>query len=355
MNIRGARTLMLTDDDTVQGDGFVMKFSPTGVRLPSSLVHGDTEVFAESTCPNPSRAGVSIEPFETAVGGRTPAGFDDARNFTEVKMRGPAVAQIDVVYDVPYTCAGPQSLRGRSTFTMFPSGRIVRNDAVQASTGVMIADAIMCMSTCDGSQRDATLDVFWAFAGGGDLYERGDVPIPKGNTATVQFACAQYPTHTVAVDWSTATPAWRTVDTGPIVFAYDFFANSPAVTQELQVASSTVLVAPGAETCTDMEPKTKLLDRLVLDDGTAHELVLDGTGIYTDTGAYGGRFEIRPPAGKEVRDGFAVQLDLGTPDHLGVARRAGDVEYTVQPAGGQTIIWIEGGIPDGDAIIIEVF
>jgi len=144
MNIRGARTLMLTDDDTVQGDGFVMKFSPTGVRLPSSLVHGDTEVFAASTCPNPSRVGVSIEPFETAVGGRLPVGFDSTRNFTEVKLRGPAVAQIAVTYDVPYSCAGPQSLRGTSTFTMFPSGRIVRNDVVQASTGAMIDDAIMC-------------------------------------------------------------------------------------------------------------------------------------------------------------------------------------------------------------------
>jgi len=360
MNNRGgARTLMLTDDDTVQGDGFVMKFSPTGVRLPSSLVHGDTEVFAASTCPNPSRVGVSIEPFETAVGGRLPVGFDSTRNFTEVKLRGPAVAQIAVTYDVPYSCAGPQSLRGTSTFTMFPSGRIVRNDVVQASTGAMIDDAIMCTATCDGSQRDATLDVFWAFAGGGDLYEvtaGGDVSIPKGNTATVQFACAQYPTHTVAVDWSTATPAWRTVDTGSIVFAYDLFVSSPAVDQALQVASSTVLVAPGAETCTDMEPKTKLLDRLVLHDGTAHELVLDGTGIYTGTGAYDGRFEIRPPAGMEVRDGFAVQLDLGTSDHLSVARRTGgEVKYAVQPAGAQTIIWIEDGIPDGDAIIIEAF
>ena len=349
-DVRSADPITI-DTEQVYGAGFTLKFSPTGVRLPISLVHGETEVFASASCPSPSLVGASIEPFETAVGGHAPPGLDAAQNFQVVTMQGPAVVQIDVVYEVPYSCNGPQSLAGTSTFTVFPSGRIVRTDLVKASTGQPITDAVMCSKTCDGMQREASLAVFWAFAAGGERFDPTDASIRIGDTVPAQFSCAQYPTHTVAIGWGADARTSQSAG-GPITYAHDFFALSPTVTQEPLFTTSTVVVAPDRVGCAEMQETVQLPVQLAIGDSP---LFIDGFGIYRDDEtSHEGRSEIEALAGEAIHDGFAVALDLGSPNHLSITRRSGDpIEYLVQPDGGRTIIWIEHGLAEGDAVIVE--
>jgi hypothetical protein len=335
--------------------GFSMTFASTGVRLPISLVHG-TEVFGTNTCPSPSRAGVSIEPFATAVGGEPAVG--SAVNTYALALRGPAVVQVAVGYEVPYDCDGKQSLRGTSTFTLFPSGRIVRNDAVRASTGLNIADATAC-AACDGIPRQAALHAFWALdAKAGERFEVTDTAIARNTTASIPFSCAKYLTHTAAISWSgdLGTAPARTSDTpSTFVYAYDFFTKSSTVPQAEQTARSTMLVAPNEQMCADMFTRLQLPATIVVDDGgVTTDARLDAFEIYRADGTHRGRIELRPPAGEAVPDGFAIDLDIGSIEHLRVERRSNEpIASTVQREGARSIIWIEDGIAAGDAIIIE--
>jgi hypothetical protein len=352
-NVNTGPELTVYDDGAeISGTGFSMSFAKTGVRLPTSLIHG-VEVFGESSCPTPSRAGVSIDPFQTAVGERMVAGFDQSKNTLDVLMAGPAIVQIAVSYDVPYACAGPQSLRGVATFTLSPSGRIVRTDTVQASTGQMITDAVACTQTCNNMQRNATLEVFWAIRPNGLRSLPDDSPIAPMAAADVMLSCAEYEEHTVAIEWAGSGKAIEPVRGEPLMYAQPLFDKTPTVSQAMQMSSSTILVAPGRETCSALAKRMRLPPKLVFDDGTARDVALDAAGIYSDTTPRTG-LEIRPLPGESVNDGFAVRLDLDEPTHLSVRHRDGSkIRHTVQVDGANTVIWVEDGISANAAVIIE--
>ncbi|MDQ3341106.1 MAG: hypothetical protein M4D80_38605 [Myxococcota bacterium] len=348
----GPELTVYEDGAEISGTGFSMSFAKTGVRLPTSLIHG-VEVFGESSCPTPSRAGVSIDPFQTAVGGRLFPSFDQSKNTLDVLMAGPAIVQIAVNYDVPYACAGPQSLRGVATFTLSPSGRIVRTDTVQASTGQMITDAAACTQTCNNMQRAATLEVFWAIRPNGVRSRADDMAIGPLAAADVMLSCAEYEEHTVAIEWSGMGRATEPTLGGPLMYTQTLFDKQSAVSQAMHTSSSTILVAPGRETCSAMAKRMRLPPKLVFDDGTARDVVLDAAGIYSDTTPRT-RVELRPLADEAVNDGFAVRLDLDESTHVSVRHRDGSkIKHTVQPDGPNTVIWVEGGIAVSDAVIIE--
>ena len=354
-NVSSGPELTVYDDaELISGTGFSMSFARTGVRLPTSLIH-DGEVFGQSSCPTPSRAGASIAPFQTAVGERMVPGFDQSKNTLEVVMAGPAVVEIAVAYDVPYACMGPQSLRGTATFTLFPSGRIVRNDVVQASTGQMITNATACTQTCNGIQRDATLELFWALRAGGDRSRPDDSPIDPGVAVDIAYSCAAYAQDTAAIGWSdgAVTRASEPVVNEALLYTQEFFDKVAVVPQSTLTSSSVLLVAPGRETCSAMMRRLRVPPAIVFDNGTPRDVMLDTSGIYSDV-AVGGSVEVRPRAGESVDDGFAVRLAIEDSDHVRVRRRSGaPIEYTVQPDGASTIIWITDGLAASDAVTIE--
>lgn len=353
--MRSGPELTVYDDGAeISGTGFSMSFAKTGVRLPTSLIHG-VEVFGESSCPTPSRAGASIAPFQTAVGERMVAGFDQAKNTLDVTLAGPAVVEIAVAYDVPYACEGPQSLRGTATFTLFPSGRIVRRDTVQGSTGQMITNATACAQTCNGAQRDATLELFWALRAGGERSRPDDSAIARGATVDAAFSCAAYDEHTAAIGWSGSVMAraGEPVVNEPLLYTHELFDKVSVVPQAMLTSSSVILVAPGREACSALMRRLRVPPAIVFDNGTPRDVMLDGSGIYSDV-TVGDRVEVRPRAGESIDDGFAVRLAIADPGHLRIRRSSGEKpEYTVQPDGAHTIIWITEGIAAGGAVTIE--
>jgi hypothetical protein len=341
-NVRGGPELTVYDDGAeISGTGFSMSFAKTGVRLPTSLIHGE-EVFGTSSCPTPSRAGVSVAPFQTAVGERMASGFDQAKNTLDVTMAGPAVVEIAVAYEVPYACEGPQALRGTATFTLFPSGRIVRRDTVQASTGQMITNATACTETCNGVQRDATLEVFWALRAGSQRSRADDTPIAAGSTVDGEMSCAANEIHTAAIAWgSSMTRAGEPVVGQALLYTHELFDKLAAVPQATLTSTSVILVAPGRELCSTVMRRLRVPPAIVFDSGTPRDVMIDASGIYSDV-TTGDRVEVRPRAGESIDDGFAVRLAIRDPEHLRLRRSNGEKpEYTVQRDGAATLM-IEG-------------
>ena len=337
------------EGNAFNGAGIALAFAETGIRLPESLMFDGHEIFAANACPRPSLAGIAIEPFQTAYGGHEVPG---ATSTLDVLMPGPAVVQVEVRYDLPYDCFGKQSLQGSSTFTMFPSGRIVRQDSVKPTT-TTITDAVMCNQTCNSAPMDnATLSVHWALDGTG-----GERLTPTGplstNAASIPFSCTRYGTHNVGINWDvvpTVTSTKSSEINGAFVAEYTFLDKRTTVAPTTEVARSTLYVSV-EDDCAELQTEMRLPQRILVDD---EDVMLDMFDIYTDTNARSGRMEIKPVPGQPIPTGFALRTRLDT-SHLRARHSNGDEAlFAVQPDGpGVTILWIDSQIPEDGSILIE--
>lgn len=339
----------------VKGQNFLLQFATTGVRLPIAFDHEGISLLASDQCPEPSLAGVSLAPMTTAVGGRQVVPALEAGNTIAVRWPGPLVAQIVVGYQMEYTCNGTQILDGTSTFTVFPSGRVVRNDAVKPTQGPTIS-TVTC-GGCSGPTSTARFESFWALAPGGERVQIDDAGseqmLMPGAVSRTATACALYSTHGVAMTWKgdgvPSTEA-RAQDV-PLEFRYDFIPPTDTLASAQQTGRSTFAFGPSGLTCTELAAE---VDEPTLEIG-GRPIDASAFGIYEYSERISSAIEVRTQRLEGYDHGVALRLEVGTPDHLRVEHASGGaVEYFLQPDGDTAyIIWIPNGVPHDDPIVIE--
>jgi hypothetical protein len=350
------------DTSIVTGGGeakFALEFSSTGVRLPISFKHNDMELLATNICPEPSLAGISLEPMTTAVAGRAVAAGLESQNTIRATWTGPAVAQVIVTYGVEYDCAGKQTLEGSSTFTIFPSGRVVRNDAVQPTKSAAAIDTSSCGGCRGPTGAGSRFDAFWTLRPDGDRWEidpmNGERMLTPTQIGTASVSCALYSTHGIALGWAgDGTPSSDQLDNiDPMAFRYDF-AKGTMIDSTVEVGLSHLIFAESGHTCAELEAKL-IQPPFVIDHHGMQPLLPSAFGIYE----YPNRVdyaEIRTQSGLAYQHGFALRLDIGEPEHLRIERKSGEqLTYVEQKDGAAYILWIQDGIAEGDSIIIEAF
>jgi hypothetical protein len=355
----------------VVGENFRFRLAADGVHLPESLTFDTADATHElfqtsASCGDPQLVGTRLFPFDNARAGAKPMDFDEAANVVQENVVGRAMVQLIVDYALPYRCGGTQQYSGSSTFTVYPSGRIVRNDVVRPTAQMF--DGNGC-SACAGAITPTFLpflESYWLF--NKDKGERievdnvgNDVTVVPGQPSDTVASCVKYggpqPTHYLGLRWIGANRA-TTVDETGIAFTYDHFTaqTNTTISPAEQRATSVMVVGAAPATCAAVLARTQFPE-LVADDGrTEHPLELDDAQLFHSNVPFRDRLEIRTRTpGTAVLDGFAVGLDLGTADHLFVKRKDGtDIDHLVQKNGPQTILWVDGGLAAGDAVVIEV-
>jgi hypothetical protein len=311
------------DEYQVNGTGFQMNFprDGAGVQLPNALYLGGetTNAIAQGECPLESMVGLGAYPAAIAT-----ADTDYPRTSQEpitsgvrVLETGTAVMRIAVDYDVPFGCtSGLRRMIGTSTFTFFPSSRIVRYDNVTATDqDVGLSD---CAPACPDNPTSWFFTSFWAFDT--TTFEQpAGLEHPGG--------CAQIGSHQLAFAWMGEDPRTRVTTNGNNVTSavLDFQFNTLQLTDDPGTATSVIQVgfdeqasvACAARHATISDAPLSIDERLVQ---------LDAHGVYVDMLPHKGPISITAKNGAVAP--FALLLDLGGARHARVSRDIGS--YSIQ-------------------------
>jgi hypothetical protein len=325
----------------INGAGYQIDFPADGVRLPESLLLADSgEVLAGGACPTESLVGIALYP------GMIIASDIDVTNETpalDIVENGPAVVSVVVGYQVPYTCTGTTPrLSGTSTFTLFPSSRIVRHDVVRA-TDMALTSNPGC-GCAAGNTGPFIFTSYWMF-NTPQLVNPSNAAIPVGSAGP--SVCAAVGVDLVALQWDPgATRVERPMNAAATV--YDLFRCN-AVDNTPREITSSLQVGYRQTDCGDV--LQGLANPPLTIDG--REVTMNADGIYEDRDAHvGGEFQIIADDGSVPP--FAVLLNLGPSRHVRVSRSEGS--YSVQPAaGGGSLFWFDDGLADNESIYITPY
>ena len=110
------------------GPGYVLRFPAAGFRYPDQLHIGTADVLGTATsCNEESLVGIDLYPI-TRFSVDSPVSGETAS--ATIVLGGPVVAKVAVTWSwqAQVSCAPNRTVRGDSTFTLFPDGRVVRFD-----------------------------------------------------------------------------------------------------------------------------------------------------------------------------------------------------------------------------------
>jgi hypothetical protein len=328
---------------------YALTFGRDGtVRLPETLeiqgAHPHGNVLGIDYCPLESLMGVATFPGAAAIGGETLAAGGTSTSFLE--LGGPVIARVRVDYSVPYLCQNAQHLSGSSVFTMFPDGRIQRQDTVTSSdTDLTPATDCGCNHVMTGASGTGYFFTsFYAFDTTATIDPaRGLMP----------DACATWNDLTIGMRWLDSSNT-RVSPNGKPSFVLDMLTSSednfPVVTMTHRSAMMIASGAP-APACSDVLARLDLPGISVA--GSSKNV--DGDGIYRDGEKHTGPVEIRASVAVPP---FAVSLTIG--DHAGVASTvAHDGRwYATQPDAdqgtneGMTLFWFDHGLAAGEVVTV---
>lgn len=338
----------------VIGSAFELDFAATGTHLPERLLvnNGRVDLFgARDICPEdePSRVGILVKPAIQASAGGPGDGPPP-----EILWAGPAVARIRVSYEVPYNCSGSQILAGSSVFTVFPKGRIVREDSdvAPSTTTLTQTGPCECQQTTLFGNLDFFFSSFWAFQGSGSsqVDESGN-PIDATDSENLFAGCTMYSDRTVGVSW-TQEPGTKT----------RYFRNDQTSSHSLYWPTERSALAPDHRWFTSTIAISDLHDcGSVLDSLVAKRLSIDGAivrldrdGIYRDTVRHTTAFDV-VAGDQSVPAGFVIAVDLAGADHATISRSdAMPVRVVVQrETGSQFLFAFLDELLPGERVTIE--
>lgn len=351
-------TLEVSTDGAVHvtAPDYKLDFAATDIKLPAHLTVGDgIELLGMEDC-SENLVGVAVAPAVAVAAGR-PHGSDAVRSEITAVLTGPAVAKIHVSFEVDYRCPTKQTAAGAIDFTMFPGGRIVREDvAIKPSTDrlIKVGDCGCQQETDPMNFHDLAFASYWAFRKGGahQVQASGDaIPV----TDDVFAACTMYPELAIGVAWNpqNGTGArYSPHGTASHVLEWSSGSDPSALDPTPQSMTSAIQIAnspPAAPS--DCAAVLALLADVPLQIGNTSLGATDHDGIYRDPATHTGAFDIKPITAA-VPSGFAISVDLGGADHA-VLRPAGVVATAQREDGDRFVIVFRDGMNPGDVITIE--
>jgi hypothetical protein len=297
-------------------------------------------VLGTDDCPRESLVGFAIFPAVTAIG-TTEAGSADIATLSD----GPFVAKVESSFAHDYMCSGrPQTITGRSIFTFFPSGRIVRQDFnVIPSQTTLEENPTDC--GC-GFSGDYFFTSFWSFvkpANAQLFLENGNEvanAVVAGGPSGQAGGCTFLPDSqlALAVKWAgTSTRLWPN---GAASHVFDFASG----VQRLDPSEADVI--SGMQFAGDCPTAfAGLADPpLVIDENPLFSSDLDG--IYRDFGEHDSEFEIRNDGDNPIPAGFAVSIDVD--GHARVDRPV----FIQREEGTRSLMYFPDPLMPGEAITI---
>jgi len=336
------------DQYQVNGTGYQMNFprDGDGVQLPNALYLGgdSNNAIGKGECALESMVGLAAYPavIATADSDYPRSSQEPVASGVRILETGTAVMRIAVDYDVPYACtSGLRRMIGTSTFTFFPSSRIVRHDSVTATgQNVSLGD---CTPACPPPAPNPTswfFTSFWAFDT--EMFEQ---------PTTLEHAggCAQIGSNQLAFAWMDEGRTRVTTNGNNVtsaVFDFQFntveLMNTPhTVTSVIQVGfDEQASVACAARHATISDAPLSVDDRLVQ---------LDEHGVYVDMLPHDGPISITAKNGDVAP--FALVLDLGGARHARVSRNLGGFsiqEMTSTENPDDFLFWFDDGIANFD-------
>jgi hypothetical protein len=319
---------------------FTVEFGDHAVRMPQRILVDGVNLVGTGSCPTESGIGIGLYPVLDAV---APAlGGADATGSLTVTLAGPTIARVTVDWAAPYTCNGSQQrAHGTSTFTIFPNGRIVRNDTAKPTETTFVNDTV---NDCGcGGPSNFFFTSFWMFS-------LGQTVMPNGSPLTdaAMAGCVMYQDHAIGVAWPDTSTRILMFDGGS-AFVHDWLNDSdtlPAI--EREVTSAIMLSKQIAPTnCGDI--LANLDDFPIMVAGSA--VVTDDGGIYLDPRQHSDPVVISAP--RRVPRGFAVSLDVGGFAEVTRSPEAEGDWYATQPDGDRTVFWFRDGLGVGETISID--
>lgn len=331
---------------------YSMSFSQAGVHLPDHLIVGGHELLSTNPtnpCALEGLVGIGIFPALSIIAGDV--GVNRTSSIDPI-FTGPAVAKLAVGYDVDFMCGGTQTASGQAIFTLFPGGRIVREDRMVVP-GSATLDSTSDPCGCEtGGGTHFFFTTFWAFEdvlGDAAHVDRDGIPTQGGKNQ----GCTLYEDHAVGVSWNgTATRVHRNEVSS---YIYDFAtdqAQLPSSPQGMFSAIQVIGTDPGGpgECANILAP----LQEAPIQIGDVARDATGDDGIYTD-GAVVHRspFDITTASG--LPQGFAVSVDLGGSKHVGITREPAlpGEPAVLQPQDDRFILLFPDGLAPGERITVD--
>ncbi len=337
-----------TSQIRVNGPGYEMTFQQRDTKLPESLVISNSVEALDGTaqCPFESLAGIALFP-ATHVAGNV---VNDAITSTiEVGETGAGVVSVVVTYAMPYSCMGTQTVSGTTTYTFYPSSRIVRHDSVSPTATELVGTA---NCSCGGATSpNWYFTSYWAF-NTPRLVDRAGAPTGGG---AAPATCAQVGRHLIAHAWSPGATRTALPNDNATVFDFDTDDRLSPGTYDV---TSAIQVGYGSDELDTTYPESMcnelhggLRDVPLTVDG--RRIDTNEHGFYVDPNVHtGGTFELLADDGDIPP--FGVVLDIGSSRHVRVSRSDGS--YSVQPArGGGYLFWFDDSLADNESISITPY
>lgn len=341
-----APALVVTTDSSgthVRSDAFELGFPAAGVKLPDHLYNAARVdlLGRDPACASQSLIGVSATPAITVDGGSIATASD-----LQIVNAGPAIVKAHVTYASAYSCPDATAVSGSADFTIFPSGRIVREDLAVQATARPLSLSANC--GCATSQQNFSFATFWTFAGiGASQVSTDGSAVAPGATQ----ACTMYSDHGIAVSFAGGSGTSAAFQLGATSAHILYWLEDAASlsTQARSMTSAINLGAPGESCARIMQP---LYDSPIDIGGTAYAAT-DHDGIYRDTVVRTGAFAIKTPT--TIAPGWAVSVDLGGAEHATIGRTP-DLGTTVavsqRELGTRYLVFFPDGLDAGETIVI---
>jgi len=156
------------DGSTVVGSGFALHFAGTGFHMPDKLLIDGVDVLGHASqgCHAESEVGIQIAPTLriSADSAATPA-----TNGLVPVLRGPAAVQVKLDWGSQFSCKDTSSVApsGTTTFTVFPDGRIIRDDLLADPNPPSAQPPVADVCDCDPLEMNIngfTVSSYWTFA-----------------------------------------------------------------------------------------------------------------------------------------------------------------------------------------------
>lgn len=356
---------------TIFNSKYEMSFARSGggdteIPLPISLKFGSQELLnTDHVCPQESGIGLSgvgfgFYPLGT-FDGSTGVPVVDATNFSA--LAGPAIYKQVVSFTHGYECGGSQEFIARSEYTLFPSGRIHRDDTVVSSNQGAIENAMNGGSPCGACQPLGASDG-WSFSSFWSFESITNVKVDGSAQQLIdpETGCVLAGGTTIGIR-NVEGPGKRLVEDINLTgshYVFDFRRNErndlgqPGQAVDNEHAISKIVVSSGADGCDTV--LAKLDDPPIEVNGTFLPASIDGI--------YQAANETNPftiSSNAIITHGIAVRLDMRGKEYITVTRTSGDdanmlpqVENGPDGKPQALLLWLDDGIPEGESYIVEL-
>ena len=352
--LSGATIEVVNDTGTLRviAPDYKMSFAANGIHLPDHLTVNDPalELLGKEDC-RENLVGVAVIPAISVAAG-TPSGAEPGaqhvRSEIMALLTGPAVVKIRVTFEVDYLCPATETVTGTIDFTMFPGGRIVREDiAITPSTNPLAQHASCGCQRSAPSPADLGVLSYWAFEPTHATQVQAN---GQAVTDGMLAACTIYPEVAIGVSWAeqAAGTRYHPNTTASHVLDWTAGASSLAITPLSMTSAIQIADTPDLPTtkCGDV---LALLAAAPLQIGDTRLPSTDHDGIYRDPVIHTSAFEVKA-LDEEVPSGFAISVDLGGADRADLSGQIATVQHE---AGDRFLIVFRDGLSPGSAFTIE--